>query len=148
MKDMILRIWQKWFGQSAVKVNDILREEPASTPSLHEKPASSLPMLKGLEKYLRSRYDFRFNVLTEQAEIARKGESDFRPVTQRSANTLCLDARDHGINCWDKDVTRLLNSERLADFHPFLAYMTGYPNGTASTVSHLWPFVSLRRSIG
>ena len=127
MKDMILRIWKKWFGQTTVEVEDILCEEPASTPSLHEKPASSLPMLQGLEKYLRTHYDFRFNVLTEQAEIARKGESDFRPVTQRLTNTLCLDARDHGTNCWDKDVTRLLNSERLADFHPFLAYMDGLP---------------------
>lgn len=80
-----------------------------------------------LEKFLKSEYDFRFNVLTEQAEMCRKGEAVYRPVNQRVANTLCLDVRDHGINCWDKDVTRLLNSERMADFHPFLAYMAELP---------------------
>lgn len=80
-----------------------------------------------LEEFLKEGYDFRFNVLTEQAEMCRKGETTYRPVNQRVANTLCLDARDRGINCWDKDVTRLLNSERMTDFHPFLTYMAELP---------------------
>lgn len=80
-----------------------------------------------LEEFLKEGYDFRFNVLTEQAEMCRKGETTYRPVNQRVANTLCLDARDRGIICWDKDVTRLLNSERMTDFHPFLTYMAELP---------------------
>ena len=123
MKDLIIRIWRKWFGKKAGQVENLFSEEPP----LKERTSSSALLLQGLEEYLLARCDFRFNVLTEQAEVADKGETVYRPVTQRAANTLCLDARDHGINCWDKDVTRLLNSERLADFHPFLAYMDGLP---------------------
>lgn len=80
-----------------------------------------------LEKYLCKQYDFRYNLLTEQAEFSRKGEEHYRPAGQRALNTLCLEARDHGVNCWDKDVSRLLNSERFPDYHPFLTYMEKLP---------------------
>ena len=127
MKDIIIRIWNKWFGRQPQQVKDTTRVEPVSASPLPEKTASTCTMLQGLEAFLRIHYDFRFNVLTEQAEITCKGASDFRPVSQRVTNTLCLDARDSGINCWDKDVTRLLHSERMADYHPFLAYMNQLP---------------------
>jgi predicted P-loop ATPase len=42
-------------------------------------------------------------------------------------NTLCIDARGQGINCWDKDVSRLLLSQKIVDFHPFLYYMDSLP---------------------
>lgn len=85
-----------------------------------------------LEHYLWKHYDFRFNVLTEQPEYRAKEQGQgtdapYRVVTQRALNTLCLEARRHRINCWDKDVSRLLHSERLADYHPFLAYMDTLP---------------------
>jgi predicted P-loop ATPase len=82
-----------------------------------------------LERYLWKRYDFRFNVLTEQAEYRLKdGEAHkYKVATVRAMNTLCLEAQEHGVNCWDKDVSRLLNSERLADYHPFLTYMDTLP---------------------
>lgn len=82
-----------------------------------------------LESFLLKHYDFRFNVLTEQPEYRSKSQEKktYLAVGQRVLNTLCLEARSHGINCWDKDVSRLLNSERLADYHPFLSYMDGLP---------------------
>ena len=80
-----------------------------------------------LETFLTEHYTFRYNVLTEQAEVRALGEKKFRPVTQRVANTLCLEAQEQGIPCWDKDVLRLLNSERLTDYHPLLTYMAELP---------------------
>ena len=82
-------------------------------------------MLDSLQDYLCGKYDFRYNVLSETAEMREKGESDtgYLVVNQRTLNTLCIDARSQGINCWDKDVSRLLNSRKIADYHPFLAYM-------------------------
>ena len=118
--DKLKQALRQWLGIGKVKKNveTVMRETPRKTGD-----AVSAP----LEEFLKSGYDFRFNVLTEQAEMCRKGETMFRPVNQRMTNTLCLDARDRGINCWDKDVTRLLNSERMADFHPFLTYMATLP---------------------
>ena len=86
------------------------------------------PLSSRLETYLTEHYEFRYNVLTEQAEVCTRGKKKFRPVTQRVANTLCLEAQEQGIPCWDKDVLRLLNSERLTDFHPLLTYMAELPS--------------------
>ena len=114
------QVLRRWLGvnETLASVETVKRETPRKADDA---------MSARLEEFLRSGYDFRFNVLTEQAEMCRKGEAMYRPVNQRVANTLCLDARDRGINCWDKDVTRLLNSERMVDFHPFLTYMAELP---------------------
>lgn len=111
---------RRWLGvnETPERVETVKRETPRKADDA---------MSARLEEFLKEGYDFRFNVLTEQAEMCRKGEKTYRPVNQRVANTLCLDARDRGINCWDKDVTRLLNSERMTDFHPFLTYMAELP---------------------
>ncbi|MBP3679330.1 MAG: DUF3874 domain-containing protein [Bacteroidaceae bacterium] len=95
------------------------------TKLLRKTKANQLSTL--LETFLTEHYTFRYNVLTEQAEVRALGEKKFRPVTQRVANTLCLEAQEQGIPCWDKDVLRLLNSERLTDYHPLLTYMAELP---------------------
>ena len=86
-------------------------------------------MLQQLEEYLTETYEFRFNVLTEQTEYRRKDDvtGSFRQVDQRALNTLCLEAKAQGVNCWDKDVSRLLCSQKVTDFHPFLSYMESLP---------------------
>ena len=124
MKQMIIRIWKKWFGAEAGQVkNAVSVETSPQTPTKTKKDLLS----RRLEKFLSAHYEFRYNVLTEQAEVRAPGDKNFRAVTQRVANTLCLEVQEQGIPCWDKDVLRLLNSERLTDFHPLLAYMAELP---------------------
>lgn len=111
---------------------------PKQTQAEHAQTTVSMPQVQQtakkdllsvkLEKFLTKHYEFRYNVLTEQAEVRARGENNYRPVTQRVANTLCLTAQEKGIPCWDKDVLRLLNSERLTDFHPLLTYMAELPS--------------------
>ena len=84
-------------------------------------------LLESLETYLFSHYDFRFNVLTEQTEYSPKNQTDFNLVDQRTLNTLCIEARDQGINCWDKDVSRLMCSKKIANYHPFQDYLEHLP---------------------
>lgn len=87
-------------------------------------------LLLELQDFLFHTYLFRYNVLTEQTEYCRKGvvgEKVYLPVDQRALNTFCIDARICGINCWDKDVSRLLNSQKISDYHPFLTYMNTLP---------------------
>ena len=116
MKEIIIKIWKKWFGQRAGQVKNTSKKE------IH--PST---MLQRLETYLSDKYDFRFNVLTEQTEYAPKTETSYQMIDQRTLNTFCIDARSHGINCWDKDVSRLLLSQKIKDFHPFTNYMTKLP---------------------
>ena len=128
MKEMIIRIWKKWFGQETAGqvMNPVCNEAETVTPKA-EKPSAPSPMLERLETYLFDRYDFRFNVLTEQSEYAPKGDHTYQLVDQRTLNTLCIEARAAGINCWDKDVSRLLCSQKIADFHPFTYYIEHLP---------------------
>lgn len=83
-------------------------------------------MLVALQCFLTARYDFRYNLLTEQTEYRGKEvpDEEYAMVAQRDLNTFCLEARSGGINCWDKDVSRLLHSKKVENYHPFLHYMS------------------------
>ena len=128
MKEIILKFWKKWFGKEvAGQVMNPVCYEAEAIASKTEKTSTPSPMLERLETYLFTHYDFRFNVLTEQAEYAPKGNAQYQLVDQRTLNTFCIEARAAGVNCWDKDVSRLLCSQKIADFHPFTYYMEHLP---------------------
>lgn len=86
-------------------------------------------MLVALQCFLTARYDFRYNLLTEQTEYRGKEvpDEEYAMVAQRDLNTFCLEARSGGINCWDKDVSRLLHSKKVENYHLFLHYMSHLP---------------------
>lgn len=96
--------------------------ETKETQVKKETKSQKSSLLEDLESYLFDNYDFRFNVLIEQTEFRKKGGNTFRLVDQRILNTLCMEARKQGINCWDKNVSRLLLSQEITDFHPFTHY--------------------------
>ena len=127
----MMRFFKKWWDKKRPQCTQTANVQTHETfVRYHTKlprktKANQLSTL--LETFLTEHYTFRYNVLTEQAEVRALGEKKFRPVTQRVANTLCLEAQEQGIPCWDKDVLRLLNSERLTDYHPLLTYMAELP---------------------
>ena len=129
MFEKMKEIWKKWFGKKGVEtsLNETM-DVSAKTKEKAETTFKNSSLLDNLEACLFDRYDFRFNVLTEQTEYAPKGTSTYELVDQRVLNTLCLVARKNGINCWDKDVSRLLLSQEIADYHPFLDYMDNLPD--------------------
>ena len=115
---------KEWLGKSVVSNSEMMSVVDLN-PVVEKQKKSGF--LQTLEDYLFSVYDFRFNVLTEQTEYAPKAKTDFRLVDQRVLNTLCMETRKQGINCWDKDVSRLLHSQKIADYHPFRYYMDSLP---------------------
>ena len=122
MMKKVKDFWRKWFG----KMNEPMVSENLLITSVSEEKSrreERPTMLQRLENCLFGRYDFRFNVLTEQTEYSRKGETLFSQVDQRMLNTFCMEARTEGINCWDKDVSRLLHSQKITDFHPIRHYI-------------------------
>ena len=123
MKKMI-DLLKKWFKKKNVTMT---ANETKETPVKKETNPRKLSLLENLESYLFDNYDFRFNVLTEQTEFRKKGGDTFRLVDQRILNTFCMEARKQGINCWDKDVSRLLLSQEITDYHPFAHYVDSLP---------------------
>ena len=126
MIEKMKRIWKRWFGK---KTEPVCEETLATVSgSMSTDGKKKLPsLLQRLEGYLFGKYEFRFNVLTEQAEFRMMGETDYHQVDQRMLNTFCMEAREEGINCWDKDVSRLLLSHKVVDFHPFRQYVNDLP---------------------
>ena len=124
MMKKLMEILKKWFGTRNVEVSE---KQTVETPMKAEVKTKKNSLLESLETYLFSHYDFRFNVLTEQTEYSPKNQTDFNLVDQRTLNTLCIEARDQGINCWDKDVSRLMCSKKIANYHPFQDYLEHLP---------------------
>ena len=105
---------------------ETIDEKAAFGKSGRKKPEN---MLDALQRFLTICYDFRYNLLTEQTEYRGKEvpDEEYAMVAQRDLNTFCLEARSGGINCWDKDVSRLLHSRKVENYHPFLHYMSPLP---------------------
>lgn len=85
--------------------------------------------LTQLENFFRTHYEFRYNRLTGDTEFRSivAESTDFRPVTDRVMNSLCIEARKTGVDAWDRDVSRYLHSENISEYHPFLLYMEQLP---------------------
>ena len=95
--------------------------------------AKSSSLMQEVTAFLTSRYRFRFNVLTEETEVAgvENGISDdhlrYAKVDERWMNSLSLEAIEAGIDCWDRDIQRFVRSRRISEYHPFTAYFERLP---------------------
>jgi hypothetical protein len=111
-----------------------IKEEVKSAPRIHPKVAKDktsrkeTDVLWELERFLLEKYVFRYNRLSGVTEYRRRSAEDaFYAVEQRGLNSICLEARKNGIACWDRDISRFVNSNQSPSFHPLLAYMEGLP---------------------
>jgi hypothetical protein len=85
-------------------------------------------MITKLCKYLKTKYLFRYNVLTTNCEMKRSGsDDDYIVIGKREKNSIVLDAQQAGLNCWDKDVERIINSSETELYHPFIEYFNRLP---------------------
>ena len=104
---------------------DTPQQSASDAPQQAEKPSRTLGIIRQVSDFLTSRYYFRFNLLTEQTECAELDSDHYQKVDQRMLNTLSLDALEAGIDCWDRDVQRFVNSKKVVVYHPFTDYMKG-----------------------
>ncbi len=82
-----------------------------------------------VEEFLNSQYAFRFNEITGLTEYRQLKENNasYLPVQQRELNSFCMEARQCGVSCWDRDISRFIYSKRIPTYHPFLYYMDHLP---------------------
>ena len=107
------------------------REEREEKCRRSAKAASAVAALSGdIEEFLASRYDFRYNLLTDETEFRAAGQRSaaFTPVGKRELNTFCIEAHAEGIPCWDKDLSRYVYSTYIPAYHPFQLYMDELPD--------------------
>ena len=142
-KSVLLSLWQKFVnrfyksGECEGLMEDVLKpsvsyyEEPKERKGLKERDSLSKTkqLAESVDLFLKSHYDFRYNVLTEETEfrLLEQMNEGFQPVNQRVLNTICLEAHEAGIGCWDRDLSRCIYSTRIAEYHPFRLYLDELP---------------------
>ncbi|MCS3202402.1 DUF3874 domain-containing protein [Candidatus Bacteroides intestinigallinarum] len=138
-KSVLLVLWQKFtshFCKSEKKDELMAYMSESSTSPMETKESKRRDTLcktknltENVESFLKSHYDFRYNVLTEETEfrsLERMNEG-FQSVNQRVLNTLCMEGHEAGIVCWDRDLSRCIYSTRIVEYHPFRLYLDELP---------------------
>ena len=121
--------------EAASEKNEAEGEAKAAEKAVQEKPSRQQLMMQRLVRHLKLRYAFRYNRLTERTECARLNPDAlddshcliYKPVDTRTLNSLSLDAISEGIDCWDKDVKRYIESGHIPAYHPFTLYFDHLP---------------------
>ena len=98
--------------------NASAKEKPRQSEA---KPSKQQRMMQGLTRYLKLNYAFRYNKLTDRAECAKLNLDAvddahhliYTPVDIRTLNSIALNAIGEGIECWDRDVKRYIESENV-----------------------------------
>ena len=108
-----------------------VHEQEAHKKEVHKQEIHKQPVLltQQVIDFLKVRYDFRYNLLTEETEFRPFGQREipFCRIDKRELNSFCLEAHKEGINCWDKDLQRYIYSTQVESYHPFRLYMDELP---------------------
>lgn len=91
--------------------------------------SKSVMNIEMMQHFLTARYRFRQNEVTgsvEYLEINRYVTS-WKPFTERDRNTICLEALKAGIEIWDKDINRYVNSTMIGSYDPISEWIAALP---------------------
>lgn len=89
------------------------------------KTAVKEPIMQQLIRRMESRYLFRHNTLMGYTEYRPNSTwlMSWRPVTEKELNTFTTDLQLSGLNVWNRDVRRYVNSTRVRDYNPVMDYL-------------------------
>lgn len=81
------------------------------------------------DEFMKRRYEFRFNVLTNGVEYRERNSFSFyfRSVNQRVLASITMNAMYEGIKLWDKDVVRYLHSDHVPVYQPIEEFLFDLP---------------------
>ena len=117
------------------------------SPAQPEKPSRQQQMMQRLTRYLKLHYAFRYNLLTERTECARINTDltndphhlSYIPVDNRTLNGIALDVMNSGVDCWDRDVKRYVESDHVQAYHPFDLYFKQLPTWDGTCLLYTSP---------
>ena len=110
--------------------------KPKITPKASQPLANATLLLtRNVKEFLTTRYDFRYNLLTDETEFRHAGQraAPFIPIGKRELNALCIEAHDEGIPCWDKDLSRYVYSSYIPSITLFISIWKSCPLGMVTT---------------
>ena len=115
-----------------------LRETLKTIPLKFTRP-SALVAYK-TEAYMKEHYTLRLNVMTGTPEYRLNAVGyGFMPLDQAARNTMAIKALKAGVESWDKDLNRYIDSSLIPKYYPMEDYIKHLPkwNGKTDYVSEL-----------
>ena len=126
--------WAETQEKETAKTEPVVKEEVTVKETV--KPTHQQLTMRRLLNFLQLHYAFRYNRLTDRAECAvlntEQPNEDthhltYRPVDDRLLHTISLAAMEEGVDCWDVDIKRYIDSEHALAYHPFTDYFEHLP---------------------
>ena len=126
--------WAETQEKEKAETESVVHEEV--TVKETTKPTRQQLTMRRLLNFLQLHYAFRYNRLTDRAECAvlntENPDQDthhltYRPVDDRLLHTISLAAMEEGVDCWDVDIKRYIDSEHAPAYHPFTDYFEHLP---------------------
>ena len=103
-----------------------LRETLKTIPLKYTRPSALLAYKT--EAYMKEHYTLRLNVMTGIPEYRMNAVGyGFQPLDQAARNTMAIGALKAGIESWDKDLNRYIDSNLIPRYYPMEDYIKHLP---------------------
>lgn len=80
------------------------------------------------EAYMKEHYTLRLNVMTGTPEYRKNAVGHgFQPLDQAARNTMSILALKAGVDSWDKDLNRYIDSDLIPKYYPMDDYLRNLP---------------------
>ena len=115
-----------------------LKETLKTVPFQFTRPSALLAYKT--EAYMKEHYTLRLNVMTGTPEYRMNAVGyGFLPLDQAARNTMAIKALKAGVDSWDKDLSRYIDSNLIPKYYPMEDYMSHLPqwNGKHDYVGEL-----------
>ena len=115
-----------------------LRDTLKTVPMKFTRPSALLAYKT--EAYMKEHYTLRLNVMTGTPEYRLNAIGyGFVPLDQAARNTMTINALKAGLDSWDKDLNRYIDSNLIPRYYPMEDYLTHLPrwNGKHDYVGDL-----------
>lgn len=115
-----------------------LRETLKTVPMKFTRPSALLTYKT--EAYMKEHYTLRLNVMTGVPEYRMNAVGyGFQPLDQAARNTMAIQALKAGVDSWDKDLSRYIDSNLIPRYYPMADYIKHLPrwNGKHDYVGEL-----------
>ena len=92
------------------------------------------------EAYMKEHYTLRLNVMTGTPEYRMNAVGyGFTPLDQAARNTMAIKALKAGVDSWDRDLSRFIESNLIPKYYPMEDYLSHLPrwNGKRDYVGEL-----------
>ena len=103
-----------------------LRETLKSIPLKYTRPSALLTYKT--EAYMKEHYTLRLNVMTGTPEYRMNAVGyGFQPLDQAARNSMAINALKAGVESWDKDLNRYIDSNFIPRYYPMQDYISHLP---------------------